>query len=104
MMAKELLATIYLNKDTDTAKSFGFDSFNESVVSNTMTLSVRYDVSDSSEIPDFSGLKNLEITAMEIADKAGNKIPYFGSYSKVDDVMVNYFSADDIFTVNITLC
>lgn len=102
-MAKELFATIYFDKDTTSAKNFGFDSFNESVASNTMTLSVRYEVADSEEIPDFSGLKSLTFSAMEITDKDDNTVPYFGSYSKIDDIMVNYFSADGIFTVNVTL-
>lgn len=102
-MAKELFATIYFDKNTEGAKSFGFDSFNESVASNTMNLSVRYEVADSEDIPDFSAMKGLTFSAMEISDKAGNNVPYFGAYTKIEDISVNYFSTDSIYTVNVML-
>lgn len=35
-MAKETYATIYFDKDMTTEKSFGFDSFNENLLGNTM--------------------------------------------------------------------
>ena len=102
-MSRELCSTIFFDKDKSTAQSFEFDSFNESAASNTMTISVRYDVSADSSIPDFKPFKDLTFSTMEITDKAGTNIPYFGSYTNVEDVNVNYFGGDNIYTVNVIL-
>ena len=52
-MAKETYATIYFDKDMTTEKSFGFDSFNENLLGNTMSISIRYSEDERNDIPDF---------------------------------------------------
>lgn len=102
-MAAELFATIYFDKDTEAVKSFDFESFNESVASNAMNIGIRYEMTEASVIPDFSDFKDLEFTTMKIEDKSGNEVPYFGTYTKIDDISVNYFSTDGVYTVSINL-
>ena len=102
-MAKETYATIYFDKDMTTEKSFGFDSFNENLLGNVMSISIRYDAGEMTDIPDFSELKNLEFTKVEIFNKEGNKIPYFGIYAHVDEINVNYYGPDNIYNVNVSL-
>lgn len=96
-------AKIYFDKNTDNAKSFEFDSFNESVASNSLGLTVRYAIESEEDIPDFKTISGLSFTTMTIEDKDGNAVPYFGTYSKVDDVMANYYEADNIYTVNVSV-
>lgn len=96
-------ATIYFDKGTDHTRSFEFDSFSESVGSNTMNLNVRYEISAKGDIPDFKEISGLTFETMVIQDKDGVEVPYFGTYSQVDDVNANYFDADNIYTVNVNL-
>lgn len=96
-------ATIYFNKGAATEKSFLFDSFNESVGMNNLNLNVHYELNDGEEVADFAELNGLEFETMVMQDKSGNEIPYFGSYTKIGDISVNYFGADNIYTVNVTL-
>lgn len=96
-------ATIYFDKGTDHARSFEFDSFSESVGSNTMNLNVRYEISAKGDIPNFKEISGLTFETMVIQDKDGVEVPYFGMYAKVDDVNANYFDADNIYTVNVNL-
>lgn len=96
-------ATIYFDKGTEHAQSFEFDSFNESVGSNSMNLNVRYEISGKGEIPDFKKISGIAFDEMIIRDKDGHDVPYFGTYSQVSDVSVNYYDADNIYTVNVNL-
>ena len=49
----------YLLKRLDlTEKSFGFDSFNENLLGNTMSISIRYSEDERNDILDFSEFKN----------------------------------------------
>lgn len=102
-MAKETYATIYFDKDMTSEKSFGFDSFNENLLGNTMSISVRYGVDERSNIPDFSEFKDLEFSKIDIFDKENGKIPYFGSYTRIDDININYYGPDNAYNVNMSL-
>lgn len=102
-MAKETYATIYFDKDMTTEKSFGLDSFNENLLSNVMSISTGYNTGEMTDIPDFSEFKNLEFTKVEIFNKEGNKIPYFGIYTHVDEINVNYYAPDNAYSVNMSL-
>ena len=102
-MAKETYATIYFDKDMTTEKSFGFDSFNENLLSNVMSISIGYDTGEMTDIPDFSEFKNLEFTKVEILNKEGNKIPHFGIQTHIDEINVNYYAPDNVYSVNMSL-
>lgn len=56
-MAKETYVTIYFDKGMTTEKSFGFDSFNENLLGNTMSISIRYGEDERNNIPDFQNSK-----------------------------------------------
>ena len=96
-------ATIYFDNGTGHMQSFEFDSFSESVGSNSMNLNVRYEISAKGDIPDFKEISGLTFETVSIQDKDGNEVPYFGTYSKVEDVNANYYDADNIYTVNVNL-
>lgn len=96
-------ATIYFDKGTEKEKRFTFDSFVESVASNSLNLSTRYVLEEESVIPSFQDFKDLTFTSMEILDAEDNSVPYFGNYSRVEDISVNYYSPDSIYTVNVAL-
>lgn len=96
-------ATVYFDKGTEKEKSFAFDSFTESVASNNLNLSTRYVLGEEDMIPSFQDFKDLTFAAMEILDSEDNTIPYFGSYTRVEDISVNYYSPDSIYTVNVSL-
>ena len=102
-MAKETYATIYFDKDMTTEKSFEFDSFNENLLSNVMSISIGYDTGEMTDITDYTEIKNLEFTKVEIFNKEGNKIPYFGIYTHVDEINVNYYAPDNVYSVNMSL-
>ena len=102
-MAKETYATIYFDKGMTTEKSFGFDSFNENLLGNTMSISIRYSEDERSDIPDFSEFKNLAFSKIDIFDRENNKIPYFGSYTRIDDININYYGPDNVYSVNMSL-
>lgn len=102
-MAKETYATIYFDKDMTSEKSFGFDSFNENLLGNTMSISVRYGVDERNDIPDFSEFKGLEFSKIDILDKENSKIPYFGSYTRIDDININYYGPDNAYSVSMAL-
>lgn len=96
-------ATIYFDKGTENEKSFSFDSFNESVASNSLSLNTRYALDEGDSVPSFQEFKDLTFAAMQILDKDGTSVPYFGTYTRIDDISVNYYSPDAIYTVNVSL-
>ena len=118
-MAKETYATIYFDKDMTTEKSFGFDSFNENLLGNVLSISIGYDTGEMTDIPDFSEFKNsfsvllgsfhvsefknLAFSKIDIFDRENNKIPYFGSYTRIDDININYYGPDNVYSVNMSL-
>ena len=68
-----------------------------------MSISIGYNTGEMTGIPDFSEFKNLEFTKVEIFNKEGNKIPYFGIYTHVDEINVNYYAPDNVYSVNMSL-
>lgn len=96
-------ATIYFDKSETGAKSFEFDSFSERVSDNTLNVSIRYELAAKNGVPDFKEFSNLEFTKMEIQDRNGNRVPYFGTYGRIDDITVNFYESDNIYNVSVTI-
>lgn len=97
-------ATILFDKGLETERRLEFDSFNESVGSNSLSLSIRYEISDGESVSDLKPFTGMTFSTVEITDADGHNVPVFGSYTRVDDAVVNYYCADSIYTVTVTVC
>lgn len=102
-MAKTIYATVYFDKGTSKEKNFGFDSFSENLLSNTMNISTRYYEEDMGNIPDYSQFTDLTFSNLDIINVDGVNVPIFGKYNHISDINVNYRGEDNIYNVSVTL-
>ena len=97
-------ATILFDKGLETEQKLEFDSFNERVGSNSLSLSIRYEIGEGEGVSDLKPFTGMTFSTVEITDADGRNVPVFGSYTRVDDTVVNYYCADSIYTVTVTVC